>query len=72
MSSDLYIVILRFRAIGNAPILKTPYRKVNATFTVQRVINFLRKELKHKDIDPLVSSVWIWIYTCRMTLDTIS
>ncbi|CDH48845.1 apg12-domain-containing protein [Lichtheimia corymbifera JMRC:FSU:9682] len=47
------MVILRFRAIGNAPILKTPYRKVNATFTVQRVINFLRKELKYKDIDPL-------------------
>ncbi|KAI7885225.1 APG12-domain-containing protein [Lichtheimia hyalospora FSU 10163] len=50
---DSTMVILRFRAIGNAPILKTPYRKVNATFTVQRVINFLRKELKYKDIDPL-------------------
>ncbi|KAI8982545.1 ubiquitin-like protein Atg12, partial [Pilobolus umbonatus] len=46
-------VIVRFRAIGNAPILKQNFYKITASNKFQTVMQFLRKELKYQGIDPL-------------------
>ncbi|CAH1762837.1 15993_t:CDS:2 [Entrophospora sp. SA101] len=46
-------VVIRFRAIGNAPILKQLNYKINAANKFQAVIKFLRKELNYKTSDPL-------------------
>ncbi|KAJ1651807.1 Ubiquitin-like protein [Dispira simplex] len=46
-------VVIRFRAIGNAPILKRNFFKITATNRFQLVIQFLRRELKYKPSDPL-------------------
>jgi ubiquitin-like protein ATG12 len=45
---------VRFRAIGNAPILKQNFYKITASNKFQAVIQFLRKELQYKAEDPLV------------------
>jgi hypothetical protein len=49
------VVIVRFAAIGNAPILKQSYYKITASNKFQTVIQFLRKELRYQGSDPLVS-----------------
>ncbi|CAG8439471.1 6793_t:CDS:2 [Acaulospora morrowiae] len=46
-------VVVRFRAIGNAPILKQNFYKIGASSKFQAVIQFLRKELNYKASDPL-------------------
>ncbi|KAG0252204.1 hypothetical protein BG011_007128 [Mortierella polycephala] len=50
---DLSKVIVRFRAIGNAPILKQNIFKITATNKFMAVIQFLRKELNYQQSDPL-------------------
>ncbi|CAB4385053.1 unnamed protein product [Rhizophagus irregularis] len=50
---DAIKVIVRFRAIGNAPILKQNLYKINASNKFQAVIQFLRRELNYKASDPL-------------------
>ncbi|CAG8477577.1 16842_t:CDS:2 [Funneliformis mosseae] len=50
---DAAKVIVRFRAIGNAPILKQNLYKISASNKFQAVIQFLRKELNYKASEPL-------------------
>ncbi|KAJ1954839.1 Ubiquitin-like protein [Dipsacomyces acuminosporus] len=46
-------VVVRFRSIGNAPILKKSVYKISATQRFQALILFLRKELGYKSSEPL-------------------
>ncbi|KAJ1977128.1 Ubiquitin-like protein [Dimargaris verticillata] len=46
-------VIIRFKAVGNAPILKRNFFKINSALKFQAIIMFLRKELSYKPSDPL-------------------
>jgi ubiquitin-like protein ATG12 len=48
-------VVVRFKAVGNAPIMKQNFYKITASNRFQAVIQFLRKELGWKPGDPLVS-----------------
>jgi len=50
-------VIVRFRAVGNAPIMKQNYYKITASNRFQTVIQFLRKELGWKPTDPLFTYI---------------
>ncbi|KAF9581230.1 hypothetical protein BGW38_001837 [Lunasporangiospora selenospora] len=50
---DTSKVIVRFRAIGNAPILKQNFYKITASNKFVAVIQFLRKELGYQHSDPL-------------------
>ncbi|SAL95884.1 hypothetical protein [Absidia glauca] len=52
-AKDTSKVIVRFSAIGNAPILKQSYYKITGSNKFQTVIQFLRKELKYQGSDPL-------------------
>lgn len=54
----LYLVVIVFRAIGNAPILKQKVFKLAASNKFQTVIQFLRKELRYQGPDPLVSLIF--------------
>lgn len=47
-------VIVRFKAVGNAPIMKQNFYRITAANRFQAVIQFLRKELGWKASDPLV------------------
>jgi ubiquitin-like protein ATG12 len=47
-------VVVRFKAVGNAPIMKQNFYKITASNRFQAVIQFLRKELGWKAGDPLV------------------
>jgi len=47
-------VIVRFKAVGNAPIMKQNFFKVTVSNRFQAVIQFLRKELGWKAGEPLV------------------
>ncbi|KAF9161231.1 hypothetical protein DFQ26_004755 [Actinomortierella ambigua] len=50
---DTSKVVVRFRAIGNAPILKQNFYKISASNKFMAVIQFLRKELNYQPSDPL-------------------
>lgn len=51
----LYIaVIVRFRAAGNAPIMKQSKFKITASESFQTVSDFLRRQLKFNQHDSLV------------------
>lgn len=50
-------VVVRFKAVGNAPIMKQNFYKITASNRFQAVIQFLRKELGWKAGDPLVSTL---------------
>lgn len=50
----LIAVVVRFKAVGNAPIMKQNFYKITASNRFQTVIQFLRKELGWKSGDPLV------------------
>ncbi|KAL1933179.1 hypothetical protein VTP01DRAFT_8857 [Rhizomucor pusillus] len=50
---DTTKVIVRFKATGNAPILKQNFYKITASHKFQTVIQFLRKELRYQGSDPL-------------------
>lgn len=47
-------VVVRFKAIGNAPIMKNNHFRITAFNRFQAVIQFLRKELGWKPGDALV------------------
>ncbi|KAK0199999.1 APG12-domain-containing protein [Desarmillaria ectypa] len=46
-------VIVRFKAVGNAPIMKQNFFKITSSNRFQAVIQFLRKELAWKVGEPL-------------------
>ncbi|KAK7457087.1 Ubiquitin-like protein [Stygiomarasmius scandens] len=46
-------VIVRFKAVGNAPIMKQNFFKITSSNRFQAVIQFLRKELGYKGNEPL-------------------
>ena len=48
-------VVVRFKAVGNAPIMKQNFFRVTVSNRFQAVIQFLRKELGWKPGEPLVS-----------------
>jgi len=48
------VVVVRFKAVGNAPIMKQNFYKITASNRFQAVVQFLRKELGWKASDPLV------------------
>ncbi|TCD65316.1 hypothetical protein EIP91_002802 [Steccherinum ochraceum] len=50
-------VIVRFKAVGNAPIMKQNDYTITASHRFQAVIMFLRKELRWKAGDPLFTYV---------------
>lgn len=50
-------VVVRFKAVGNAPIMKQNFFKVTVSNRFQAVIQFLRKELGWKAGEPLVRSL---------------
>lgn len=50
-------VVVLFKAIGNAPILKQKFYKITAANRFQAVIQFLRRELGYKPGDPLVRAL---------------
>ncbi|KAG5221099.1 Ubiquitin protein [Salix suchowensis] len=50
-------VVVRFKAVGNAPIMKQNFYKITASNRFQAVIQFLRKELGWKTGDPLVRCI---------------
>lgn len=55
--AELCVVVVRFKAVGNAPIMKQNFFKVTVSNRFQAVIQFLRKELGWKAGDPLVRFV---------------
>ncbi|GAA5847765.1 hypothetical protein JCM9279_005024 [Rhodotorula babjevae] len=50
---DLTKVVVRFKATGNAPIMKQNFYKITASNQFRTVIAFLRKELGWKPADSL-------------------
>ncbi|KAG9306351.1 hypothetical protein G9A89_018234 [Geosiphon pyriformis] len=50
---DTNKVVVRFRAIGNAPILRQNFYKITASNQFKAVIQFLRGQLDYKASDPL-------------------
>ncbi|TPX37031.1 hypothetical protein SmJEL517_g00827 [Synchytrium microbalum] len=46
-------VVVRFKAAGNAPILKQPFFKISPTQKFEFVIGFLRKQLGFQPNEPL-------------------
>lgn len=52
--SSRLIVVVRFKGVGNAPIMKQNMYKITATNRFQAVIQFLRKELGWQSGEPLV------------------
>jgi hypothetical protein len=57
---------VRFKAVGNAPIMKQNFYKITASNRFQAVIQFLRKELAWKAGDPLVSPFFVIPMGCLM------
>ena len=54
-SAFISVVVVRFKAVGNAPIMKQNFFRVTVSNHFQAVIQFLRRELGWKVGDPLVS-----------------
>ncbi|CAG7848936.1 Ubiquitin-like protein ATG12 {ECO:0000256/RuleBase:RU361201} [Serendipita indica DSM 11827] len=54
---DLTKVVVRFKAVGNAPIMKQNFFKITASNRFQAVVQFLRKELGWKPSDPLFTYI---------------
>lgn len=52
-----FAVVVRFKATGNAPIMKQNFYKITASNQFRTVTAFLRKELGWKPSDPLVSKI---------------
>ncbi|KAE9387904.1 APG12-domain-containing protein [Gymnopus androsaceus JB14] len=46
-------VIVRFKAVGKAPIMKQNFFKITSSNRFQALIQFLRKELGYKGTEPL-------------------
>ncbi|PAV18005.1 APG12-domain-containing [Pyrrhoderma noxium] len=54
---DTSKVVVRFKAVGNAPIMKQNFYKITASNRFQTVIQFLRKELGWKSGDALFTYI---------------
>jgi len=54
---DVSKVVVRFKAVGNAPIMRQNFYKITASNRFQAVIQFLRKELGWKAGDPLFTYI---------------
>ncbi|KAB5591262.1 APG12 ubiquitin-like domain containing protein [Ceratobasidium theobromae] len=54
---DTAKVVVRFKAVGNAPIMKQNFYKITASNRFQAVIQFLRKELGWQPTDPLFTYI---------------
>ncbi|GBE84262.1 Ubiquitin-like protein [Sparassis crispa] len=54
---DSLKVVVRFKAVGNAPIMRQNFYKITASNRFQAVIQFLRKELGWKAGDPLFTYI---------------
>lgn len=58
-------VVIRFKSVGSAPIMKQNFFKITSSHKFQAVVQFLRKELRWKPGEPLVrlsrffSFVWL-------------
>ncbi|KAJ9054609.1 Ubiquitin-like protein [Entomophthora muscae] len=50
---DAEKVIVRFRAVGNAPIMKRNHYNIKTSFKFRALTNFLRKELGYKSSESL-------------------
>jgi hypothetical protein len=50
----VWSVVVRFKATGNAPMMKQNKFKISANQKFQTVVDFLRKQLHYKPTDPLV------------------
>ncbi|KAF9465435.1 APG12-domain-containing protein [Collybia nuda] len=50
-------VIVRFKAVGNAPIMKQNFYKITSSNRFQAVIQFLRKELGWQAGEPLFTYI---------------
>ncbi|KAJ9081321.1 Ubiquitin-like protein, variant 2 [Entomophthora muscae] len=59
---DAEKVIVRFRAVGNAPIMKRNHYNIKTTFKFRALTNFLRKELGYKSSESLVRSFQVNFY----------
>ncbi|KAI9296837.1 autophagy protein 12 [Neoconidiobolus thromboides FSU 785] len=46
-------VVVRFRAVGNAPIMVQNHYKINSSYPFQTLVNFLKKQIKLKESDAL-------------------
>lgn len=58
------VVVVRFKAVGNAPIMKQNFYKITASNRFQAVIQFLRKELGWQPTDPLVRVSFLELSLC--------
>ncbi|KIL61622.1 hypothetical protein M378DRAFT_13424 [Amanita muscaria Koide BX008] len=54
---DTAKVVVRFKAVGNAPIMKQNFYKITASNRFQAVIQFLRKELGWASNEPLFTYI---------------
>jgi len=54
---DTVKIIVRFKAVGNAPIMRQNFYKITASNRFQTVIHFLRKELGWKTGEPLFTYI---------------
>ncbi|KIJ47473.1 hypothetical protein M422DRAFT_59511 [Sphaerobolus stellatus SS14] len=54
---DTTKVVVRFKAVGNVPIMKSNFFRITAGNRFQAVIQFLRKELGLKATDPLFTYI---------------
>ncbi|KAF9450848.1 autophagy protein 12 [Macrolepiota fuliginosa MF-IS2] len=50
-------IVVRFKAVGNAPIMKQNFYKINSTNRFQAVIQFLRRELGWQGSEPLFTYI---------------
>ncbi|KXN89032.1 Ubiquitin-like protein ATG12 [Leucoagaricus sp. SymC.cos] len=55
--ADTEEIVVRFKAVGNAPIMKQNFYKINSTNRFQAVIQFLRKELGWQAGEPLFTYI---------------
>ncbi|KAF8347415.1 putative autophagy-related protein 12 [Amanita rubescens] len=54
---DVTKVVVRFKAVGNAPIMKQNFYKITSSNRFQAVIQFLRKELGWAANEPLFTYI---------------
>ena len=60
-------VVVRFKGVGNAPIMRQNMYKITATNRFQAVIQFLRKELGWQGGEPLVRLFFSWLEIVMLT-----
>lgn len=70
LTSIFCAVVVRFKAVGNAPIMKQNFYKITASNRFQAVIQFLRKELGWKPSDALVRLLPCCLFEQELTLHT--